>query len=108
MIFGEYANQMQIFNTLYESSNKINGLHFTAYEASYYMSPNKSNYSYLGDADHKWKEVWATNGTIQTSDRRKKKRYFIYWSKQRIRHTNVRESVKKIHNGIDALHLSFN
>jgi hypothetical protein len=28
--------------------------------------------SYLGDSDNKWAEVWATNGTIQTSDLREK------------------------------------
>ena len=72
ILIGEYTNVMTIFNTLY-SDDRTCGIKFTSYSASYYVSPTTNNYAYLGDADHKWKEVWAINGTIQTSDRRKKK-----------------------------------
>lgn len=34
--------------------------------------PNMDSGSSLGSADYRWSEVWATNGTIQTSDIREK------------------------------------
>lgn len=42
-----------------------------AFTDSFYPSPN--NGVYLGNSSYKWVSVWATNGTIQTSDERQKK-----------------------------------
>lgn len=36
------------------------------------FAPGTNNYCKLGDSTHKWSEVWAGNGTIQTSDIREK------------------------------------
>jgi len=37
------------------------------------VSPNADDALYLGESSNRWKEVWAVNGTIQTSDVRLKR-----------------------------------
>ncbi|NDC49351.1 MAG: tail fiber domain-containing protein [Micrococcales bacterium] len=41
-------------------------------EGGYLFAPTANNACSLGDSTHKWTAVWATNGTIQTSDARSK------------------------------------
>jgi hypothetical protein len=41
-------------------------------EGGYLFAPTANNACSLGDSTHKWTAVWATNGTIQTSDAKAK------------------------------------
>jgi hypothetical protein len=56
-----YAGYDQTYN---------NGLTFVA--RSYMFMPAQDNQSDLGDSGYRWDDVYATNGTIQTSDQREK------------------------------------
>ena len=59
---------------VYASSGDVNIQPST--KKTYFYSavhPNNDNDRYLGDTTHRWAEVWAANGTIQTSDKSEKK-----------------------------------
>lgn len=48
-------------------SSKANG---TIYIQTKWLCPADTVYTYLGSSGHRWHSVWASNGSIQTSDER--------------------------------------
>lgn len=51
-------------------SSKPNDSNATIYIQSKWLCPSSAVYSYLGSSGYRWHSVWASNGTIQTSDER--------------------------------------
>lgn len=51
-------------------SSKPNDSNSAIYIQSKWLCPSSAVYSYLGSSGYRWHTVWASNGTIQTSDER--------------------------------------
>lgn len=51
-------------------SSKPNDSNSAIYIQSKWLCPSSTVYSYLGSSGYRWHTVWASNGTIQTSDER--------------------------------------
>lgn len=51
-------------------SSKLNDSNATIYTQTKWLCPADTVYTYLGSSGHRWHSVWASNGTIQTSDER--------------------------------------
>lgn len=51
-------------------SSKPNDSSATIYIQSKWLCPSTTVYTYLGSSGYRWNSVWASNGTIQTSDER--------------------------------------
>ena len=51
-------------------SSKPNDSNATIYIQSKWLCPSSSVYTYLGSSGYRWNSVWASNGSIQTSDER--------------------------------------
>lgn len=51
-------------------SSKPNDSNSAIYIQSKWLCPSSTVYSYLGSSGYRWNSVWASNGTIQTSDER--------------------------------------
>ena len=51
-------------------SSKPNDSNATIYIQTKWLCPSDTVYTYLGSSGHRWHTVWASNGTIQTSDER--------------------------------------
>ena len=63
------ANAFETYNPSDVLSTSINTLGVFSSEG---VRPLTDNVGSCGDASHRWTEVWATNGAIQTSDARRK------------------------------------
>ena len=53
-------------------SSKPKDSNATIYIQTKWLCPSDTVYTYLGSSGHRWHSVWASNGTIQTSDMRYK------------------------------------
>lgn len=51
-------------------SSKPNDSNAAIYIQSKWLCPSSSTYTYLGSSGYRWNSVWASNGSIQTSDER--------------------------------------
>ncbi len=51
-------------------SSKQNDSNATIYIQTKWLCPSDTVYTYLGSSGHRWHSVWASNGSIQTSDER--------------------------------------
>ena len=51
-------------------SSKLNDSSSTIYIQTKWLCPSSNVYTYLGSSGYRWNSVWASNGTIQTSDER--------------------------------------
>ena len=51
-------------------SSKPKDSNATIYIQTKWLCPSDTVYTYLGSSGHRWHSVWASNGTIQTSDER--------------------------------------
>lgn len=51
-------------------SSKPNDSNATIYIQTKWLCPSSSTYTYLGSSGYRWHSVWASNGSIQTSDER--------------------------------------
>ena len=51
-------------------SSKPNDSNATIYIQSKWLCPSSTVYTHLGSSGYRWHSVWASNGTIQTSDER--------------------------------------
>ena len=51
-------------------SSKPNDSNATIYAQSKWLCPSSTVYTYLGSSGYRWHSVWASNGSIQTSDER--------------------------------------
>ena len=51
-------------------SSKPNDSNATIYIQSKWLCPSTTVYTYLGSSGYRWHSVWASNGSIQTSDER--------------------------------------
>ena len=51
-------------------SSKPNDSNATIYVQSKWLCPSTTVYTYLGSSGYRWNSVWASNGSIQTSDER--------------------------------------
>ena len=51
-------------------SSKANDSNATIYIQTKWLCPSDTVYTYLGSSGHRWHSVWASNGSIQTSDER--------------------------------------
>ena len=53
-------------------SSKVDDSNSAIYIQSKWLCPSATVYTYLGSSGYRWHSVWASNGTIQTSDIRYK------------------------------------
>ena len=51
-------------------SSKLNDSNSAIYIQTKWLCPSTNVYTYLGSSGYRWNSVWASNGTIQTSDER--------------------------------------
>lgn len=62
----------QSFTALLADGNVVVHGHFEADSYDQDVIPGFDDIWHLGNSSHRWQEVWATNGSIQTSDAREK------------------------------------
>lgn len=67
-----YASSSHTHDYLSMNGNKVMGIFYSSSTGGYGVNPDKNGERPMGSSNYKWKAVYATNGTIQTSDKNEK------------------------------------